>query len=775
MVTHRAHKVLLALGITLAVLVALGTLAQSLSTIGVKTVPGSFSLPWQSWQQAMNFVPKPSQWKELGPNSGAFDTILVDAENPSIIFAAGRFSGIYRSTDGGNTWSRSDNGMDQYFVTSLIADPIATSTLYAVAGGDLFISNDTGYDWYRTDVCVGNSTVLAAGSDPNGDIYLGCGNHLMLSRDDGRSWVTSYPGVQIDSVDAIGSSGSALYLLASGSNGVYIILRSLNGGDLWTPFTTDWGVTRNTFHPIIAVDPNNTSVLFVNAPQGVMRSDDGGADWTLVVSDSYGVTGGYVTFDPYNSSVVYAGRVLLYVSNDSGRTFHSVGSWNIDCVTTPIPVYHADIGSIALLGDRIILGTDGGIDISDDGGESWTCHSAGLMNGLTYSVAVDPFDPIHLVVTRQDYYPAQSFDAGKTWQTIYQIQSEWGQALFDPNNRGVLYIASGGGVWKSNDSGKSFELSSKGLPTVPYPSSPQLVLDPTSPNVLWLSIGTLGLFKSSDGAAHWKKISQFSYSGEVDFKGGSVYAVAASGGIGGVWKSTDGGTTWSRLDLPLNESYFEVKVSPSDSKTVIVVGNSLHISTDGGLDFTTEALPADLLQPQVGSFGATPFVLLVQSIGNSSRIILASAEYGRKANVYESFDLGETWQSITGNLNSTMVTSISFNPTYPIQLLLATFGEGVVMENVQVPLVVNYSVQQAGVGYTPPRITFVSGGNVNSIVLNDSPTTVNVDWGTLWLLTAPDTIPPGSGRWVPDSPTSGVATQPIVLNVSFSYQQSPGE
>jgi photosystem II stability/assembly factor-like uncharacterized protein len=728
---------------------------------------------WPDWTTAASYVPSPTRWTSLGPNAGAIDLVVPDPSAPGTIFAGGRFAGIYRSSDGGSTWVQAENGMGQYYVTSIWVDSAEAGRVLAASGGYLYGSQDEGGNWDVVGACQGNSTTLGGDPAVPPQVYLGCGGGLLSSGDAGKSWAAVASMPPLVSVSSISVSGTSIYVLGAGENQSYAVDYSADGGIHWTSRPTDWAVGLGTFRPSIAVSPDNSSVVLVNAPTGIMWSGDAGMNWTMPVKDSYGVTGGFVGFDPLNGTA-YAGRVLLYRSDDSGRIFSPVGSWGENCLTSPAPIYHADVGSVAFLkgGREVLMGTDGGVELSDDYGSNWTCEPNGMTNGLTYDVGVDPFDPSHLVVTRQDYYPAQSYDYGRTWTNVPGVESEWGSVDFDPVHRGVVYIAAGGGVWKSTDSGHTFHLSSSGLPTVPFPSSPRLDLDQGHPSNLWLSVSSLGLFRSTDGAKSWTKVTTFSYALEADARGEVAYAVATKAGIGGVWKSIDGGLSWTAVDLSQQEQYYEVKIDPFNASVVYVIGNELHVSFDGGATFRSVPMPQDLLSPELGSFGPSPYTLFVQRIGNLSRIILAAAKYGTQVNVYQSFDDGETWVPITGNLNSTMVTGISENPSYPLQLYISTFGQGTLREGVEAPLTLAYSLNGTGSAYTLPKLTYVYQSKTHTEVLTPGPRTVLVDWGSVWAVSKPVSMSSTGGEWVTDSPTIAVAVAPVSVNYTFTFVQS---
>jgi photosystem II stability/assembly factor-like uncharacterized protein len=267
----------------------------------------------------------------------------------------------------------------------------------------------------------------------------------------------------------------------------------------------------------------------------------------------------------------------------------------------------------------------GGVWRTRDGGGHWVPLTDGECSLAMGSIALDPVDPAivyagtgELHFSGDSYYGCgllRSLDAGDTWTRL-------GGELFDSDEGGAriarvivdaasagsatattLYIASSLGVHRSDDSGASWRLLLDGTAT-------DLVVSPADPRVLYAALGlpgghaSNGVYRTTDGGATWARLTTGFATAEVGrialalapSAPGTLYAAVqdAFGGSGdngrllGVWKTTDGGTTWARLpDSNLscnNQCWYDlvVAVHPTDANTVYFGGVPLFRSRDGG-------------------------------------------------------------------------------------------------------------------------------------------------------------------------------------------------
>ncbi len=279
-------------------------------------------------------------------------------------------------------------------------------------------------------------------------------------------------------------------------------------------------------------------------------------------------------------------------------------------------------------------GVDGGVWRSTDYGVKWVNLTDGTLPGSSNSIgaiAVAPSNPKVIYVgtgesdIRGDVITGdgvfRSDDAGKIWRAVGLADTHTISAIVvDPKNPEVVYAASMGhvfkpnaerGVFKSVDGGKTWH---KILYVDAKTGAIDLVMDPKNPDVLYAAMWqayrrpwTLqdggpgsGLYKSSDGGAHWTEISRHAGfpQGTLGRIGVSVaasdpntvYAIVQAKG-GGVFRSNDAGATWTRVNAnwSLRQRafyYMSLFADPTDANTVYVPEvDALWVSHDGGKSF----------------------------------------------------------------------------------------------------------------------------------------------------------------------------------------------
>ncbi len=281
--------------------------------------------------------------------------------------------------------------------------------------------------------------------------------------------------------------------------------------------------------------------------------------------------------------------------------------------------------------------TGGGVWKTTDGGRSWTNISDGFFGGSVGAIAVSKSDPNVIYVgggektlrgnVSSGYGVWKSVDAGKTWtQSGLPKSRHIPRITIHPTNPDIVYAGVLGniykptqnrGVYKSIDGGKTWN---KILFANQDAGAVDLILDPKNPRILYastwnarrtpysLSSGGDGsaLWKSTDSGTTWKEISKNKGFAKdtlgiigvtvspVDSE--RVWAIVENKEKGGVYRSDDGGETWSLLnsDRSLRQRawyYSRIYADPKDKDVVYVVNVSYHKSKDGGKNFSSSNAP----------------------------------------------------------------------------------------------------------------------------------------------------------------------------------------
>jgi|GEM_PF-797994 len=269
-------------------------------------------------------------WRNDYEGLNAVD-IFSFASHPAVpgTLLAGTDEGLYRSTDGGQHWLRSNAGVGTFGIAKVLFDPGNPSIAYAgtfattpgVSVGGMYKSTDGGASWTQINNGISSSTrqIFAAAIDPTNSnvIYAGSdgfnpGFPLYKSMNGGQSWTALGAVSNIDDI-AIDPTNSSIVYAASDIIQPYLF-RSTDGGITWSTVVSS-GFSRVRS---IVIDPKDHTRLYVGADNGVFYSTNQGANWQKVINAG----GNGVAFDPIQTTNFYAATSLgLYTSTDRGASW----------------------------------------------------------------------------------------------------------------------------------------------------------------------------------------------------------------------------------------------------------------------------------------------------------------------------------------------------------------------------------------------------------------------------------------------------------------------
>ena len=338
-------------------------------------------------------------------------------------------------------------------------------------------------------------------------------------------------------------------ILYAGFNGD--LQKTTDGGDTWVSSAN--GID-NPLVFSLAIDPNNTSVLYAGtAGTGAFKSVDGGATWNPLNVDTT-VWALYV--DPTNSNVVYAGSNGngVFKSTNAGASFVRAGSPAVGVVL-----------ALAKSGKRLYAGTaTQGVSVSKDDGATWT--NTGISDGLGLVLSVGSDGSVYAGTNFDGVFehspPTKESDEDDrrasnwrrvAWKQLKDCRCQNGHALgIDPgNHQHVFFSTNDGGLLVTHDGGRSWEDGGqKGL-TARAPRG--IAFDPQEPKLVYAGSFTGGgLYRSRDHGRHWERrlfgSSTIYVAGvTVDPVDHSIYVSTFRSGDG-IWKSSDFGETFTRID-----------------------------------------------------------------------------------------------------------------------------------------------------------------------------------------------------------------------------------
>lgn len=632
----------------------------------------------------------PIDWSSTSynPGNGRVNCVAVDPSNSDIIYVGTPASGIWRSNDNGVTWEALFTDLPSMGVSGIVIDTSGTGTIYIATGdGDgsdtysagVLKSTDNGSTWQPTGLSWNISqtrTTRTLRMHPHDPGVMLCATSVGLLRtaDTTATWQTVLTGSFRD-VEFMPGDTTLIYacsdqLFRSVSNGTAFTATGING------LPANGVVGRMA----VAVTPADPSVVYVlcsrqddNSFLGLYRSDDSGSNFSLRSETpnifGYAVDGTdgagqawydmALAVDPLDANIVYVGGINVWKSVDGGTTWEIKSHWTWPSV---VGYTHADIHSLDFFGDRLYCGSDGGIHISNDGGEEWLDHSAGLDITQFYRLGGSELTPQLILAGAQDNGSNRYLDG--QWTHVFGADGM--EAAVDPEDPNVLYSTSqNGGLRRSDNGGTDWtgiEPPDEGAWVTPF------VMDPTFPGRMLA--GYTNLWASDNRGEDWY---QLTWHDDTQY----IRAIAAAPIDGAyiyvarndlVERSLNGGFVWTdiRPGLPGvsptsftvdHEDPYHVWISFSGSAP----GNKVFESFNGGLNWINRSL--NLPNVPVNS-------IVVQA--NSPHGLYAGTDLG----VFYIDDYTPDWQPYGTGMPNLRVMELEINYASG-KLRAATFGRGI--------------------------------------------------------------------------------------------------
>lgn len=456
-----------------------------------------------TWAVVAGGLPVPSA------SSGRIGISLCQSQ-PDVMHAIyadniGYFAGLYRSTDGGSSWARTnDAALTQaavfasygWWFGNLRTHPSNPAWIY-VLGLDTYRSTDGGasYLYASADLHV-DQHALEFGPGGNPTMYLGNDGGVYRSTDGGGAWTKS-PLMPITQAYRIALDASNPDVLYVGSQDTSTV-RTLTGApDDWVEVFGGDGF-QALVHPL---DPSSIWAQYQYG--SIVYSSNGGSTW---LSATVGIAAADrnnwntpLVQDPSNPDQRYTGTHRVYRSTGT-RTWTAISpdltggphlgtSGQVDGTLTSLTVSPLDPQVIWAGSD------DGYVQVTTDGGGTWSDVSAALPERWVTSVRADPFVRETAYVTISGYrwieplpHVFRTTDLGLTWEAIAGNLPEApvNDLLADPFVRHRYFVATDVGVFETLDGGESWSVLGTGLPNVVTTS---LALEPLNQVLV---VGTFG-------------------------------------------------------------------------------------------------------------------------------------------------------------------------------------------------------------------------------------------------------------------------------------------
>lgn len=572
-----------------------------------------------------------------GPPGARAGVIVVDPLNSANVYAAAGGGRVFRSTDGGRSWT-SGVQIDPR-VDALAIDPQRPSILYAGTGQGVFKSVDAGRSWGWSG--LGETPRLPGGIRGEGNVS----------------------SLVIDPTDS-----SVVYAVAGVMGGH--VSKSTDGGRTWHTLAASPGPVST-----LTIDPANPQVLFAGVegpwtnrtPHGaIAMTKDGGATWRTVLSrqDYFDA----MAVDPASPGPVYAvGNAGVLVSADGGLSWTSTGR-------APAPNLTGLAVDPRTPGTLYVSSWQKGVFRTSDGGHTWSS----LGTRFSGPIAVDPQAPSTLYVGTTADGIAKTLDGGKKWRPAASgiVASDVLSTATDPRDAKVVYAGTDGGLFRSGDSGGTWRPLKLGV------SVQAVAVDPANTERLLVS-GSRGILISANRGRTWLRAAgSTTYparraTGQVSaivFEPHHPRTVFAAERGAGVIRSTDGGITWhrtARRPAWISSIAGTVAVDPRGAGTLYGSTNgALLRSTDGGVSWQWIFLPKVGAVLGVLAIDPSDPQTLYASIGDSSSRL-------GPPHLARSIDGGRHWRFLKSGTHTIDATAVVIDPRHPRTMYAATRFQGV--------------------------------------------------------------------------------------------------
>ncbi len=674
-------------------------------------------------------------WQLEGPTNigGRITCMAVSPTNSNVIFIGTPGSGIYKTTNGGSTWTAVFDDKPFLYIGHIAIDPNNPNTIYAGTG------------------------------DPDVPFTVFVGDGVYKSTDGGTTWANiGLTNTKIISKIIVSPNNSQeVYVAALGNpivadnnRGIY---KSTNGGSTWSQvlfINNQTGVSDMVMNPITNTEVYATSYtcirnatvnIRVSNDARVYKTTDAGSNWNILlnglpnykvnkygicmsnqnpnklyvaVSDSlYGMGGVYVTNDgganfinmgnngisgnyggfgwyfgeiacaTNNDMEVYIAGVELFKSNDGGA------NWTINQPPWWQYAVHADIHCINPIAQGVYyLGTDGGCYLTSDDGTNYSDVDE-IPNTQFYRVAKNPHNPADFWGGTQDNGTIYG-NASQLNNWIRDFGGDGFQPMFDPSDPNTYYAETqNGGLWATIDGGVNWTNNNGTIDgndrrnwdmpivknnlnaNIQYTGTYRVYKNNAGPNDNWTAISN----DLTDGLIFEERFHNISAIDNSEINAQLIYVGTSDANV---WVSTNDGGNWTNITGTLPNRYVtSVHASPNNTTNVYVTHTGykynsytphVHKSINNGSTWVD--ISGNLPQAGVNDIAIVP--------GNENMLFVAT-----DIGVYVTMNGGTNWVRVGQNMPVVSVWDIEYDVASQ-RIYAGTYGKSLL----------SYDVNQVTVG-----------------------------------------------------------------------------
>jgi PKD repeat protein len=559
-------------------------------------------------------------WSAIGPNTsvgledgiGRVECLAIDASAPNTYWAGTPGGGLWKSTNSGVTWVPKTDNFVSLGIGWILIDPSNANIMYVSTGDPdgggtystgVLKSMDGGTTWTQTSLNFTTDQYKQINQlrflPGNSSVILAATTDgIYRTTNGGTSWTLVKNNIRAFDIEFHPTTPSIVY---AATNGAFI--KSTDSGVTWTDMTS--GIVTNgqrTAIEVTANAPDNVYCLTTESQdyKALFKSTNKGVSFTNTnVTVSIGAQAWWdlvFKVSPTNQNTIYIGGVWMNRSDDGGAT------WNNSIYI------HADNHNMYFIGSDLFICNDGGLYRSSDNGVNWVFLGNNMQIMQFYRISSYLYDSNFLIGGSQDNGTARLKSGA--WKHINccdgmdnAISTQTSDVVWTSIQNGPLYKSTDGGITNNSVNGN---INETGAWVTPF------VMDPANPDI--------------------------------------VYA-----GFNSLWKTTVGGTTWTKLGTPQDGSLIEkIAMDWSNPNNIYVVsGNSYFKTINGGTTWTnissnsTDALfgHAIILDPK-----------------NSNRIWAATTGPNAGKKIYYSANGGTSWTNVSGTFPDVPIICMIYAP-----------------------------------------------------------------------------------------------------------------
>jgi len=549
-------------------------------------------------------------WTELGPDRwnrtsswnpgvGRITSVAVHSQDTTVIYVSSPGGGIWKSVNSGVSWTPLIDFVNSAWMNifHLAIDPNNNNTIYAsITNGGVLKSINGGVSWAITGSGISDANQVKVHPDSSNIVFCAASNGIFRSINGGATWLKVH-SITKEDIEFNPIDPDIMY--ASGNASSNPIYRSVDNGKTWVASTNGGGQRT-----LIAVTAANPALVYAVQAAGsifgsMKVSIDTGKSFTntIIGSASAGTnffgydadgedTRGQATYDmaicvnPLNADEVHIAGISNWKSIDGGKSFFPETNWYFP---NNYGYNHADVHALEWVNGTIYSGSDGGIYKSVDLGGNWIDLTNGIGIKQIYRISCSQTDREVIVLGAQDN--GSSFrQSNGNW--VDWLGADGMDNVISPTDAKIAIGTSQyGSIYKTTNSGSGkFDLTKPNDGNWITP----LAIHPTNHNIVFG--GWQGVYKSTNGGASWSKIST-SLSSKINIlevaKSNPDYLYATVGS--NIYVTKNGGTSWTTYIAPTTVN--SLFISQTNPEKIWIACNSsgsskIYVSESAGSSFT---------------------------------------------------------------------------------------------------------------------------------------------------------------------------------------------